>query len=123
METKLQKKFINKNPYLINGLYKDDVADFFDFLNKEELMIMIKRGFIGCDTYKCKTINEPYISYTEYIAKDNVKTYKYKWNNVQCPLHKSQSDKCIKLQSINKHSYVPCEFLAHYFTGVLVYSK
>lgn len=120
---KIKQRIIEKNPYIINGLYKDDVSAFFDIIDKEELMIMIKRGFIGCDTYKCESIQKPYISYNDYITEDNVKSYKYKWNNIQCPLHNSQNNKCSQLKLLSKHSYAPCEFLAHYFTGVLIYSK
>lgn len=123
MKNRNIKKRIDKNVYLINGIYKKDVDIFFNELSKEELMVMIKRGFIGCDLHKCDTVKEPYVSYENYITLENVSEFKYKWENVQCPLHNSQNNKCEKIKLLNKYEYSPCEFLAHYLTGALVYTN
>ncbi|HOK40605.1 MAG TPA: hypothetical protein PLD27_06150 [bacterium] len=120
---KRYEKKVEKNPYLINGIYKSDIDTFFNELSREELMIMIKRGFISCGGYNCLNVKEPFISYEQYISKENIKNYIYKWENIQCPLHSSQNNKCDKLKLLNKYNYPACEFLAHYLTGALIYSK
>ena len=109
-----------KDGYIINGIYRSDLEILFSIVSKEELMVMIKRGFIGLGEPPCLLVKTPYISMWEYVA-DNMRSLK--WEQIQCPLHISQTGKCELYIEQNTNHYKPCEVLAHYLTSKLIFTK
>jgi hypothetical protein len=110
----------NYDGYILNGIYRSDLELLFSIVTKEELMVMIKRGFIGLGEPPCYLVKTPYISMWEYVADE---TRTLKWEQIQCPLHISQTGKCELYTEQNTNHYKPCEVLAHYLTSKLIFTR
>ena len=106
-----------RDAYLINGVYASDIELLLELVSKEELMVMIKRGFISLYDYHCNYVKKPYISMWDYLKDGG------KWHNIQCPLHSSMNDKCNDFINKSNNHLAPCEVLSHYLTGKLIYRK